>query len=278
MYQRILVFVCIFVIAYQASAQTEVPDTTPTYTLPATEINANWVRDNQPFTHNNLSKASIQAHNFAQDAPYLLQQLPSVVVTSDAGTGIGYTGVRIRGTDATRINVTINGIPVNDAESQQVYWVDLPDIMASAENVQVQRGVGTSTNGAGAFGATINLSTNKVNTQPYGNFYTTFGSFNTQKYSLQVGSGFLKNSFTIDGRASYITSDGYVDRASTQLQSYYLSAAYIRDKYSLRLNAFGGHEKTYQAWYGVSEADLLTNRRKNIAGTDFESKATKFAI
>jgi len=183
--------------------------------------------------------------------PYLLRWTPSAVVTSDAGTGIGYTGIRIRGTDPTRINVTINGIPLNDAESQGVFWVNLPDFISSVEDVQVQRGVGTSTNGAGAFGATINMNTNQLKADPYGIVNASVGSFNTFKGNVQFGSGLLNNKFTIDGRLSRITSDGYVDRASADLESFYLSGAYLGKKSTLRLNIFSGNEVTYQAWYGI---------------------------
>jgi len=214
-------------------------------------VKATRAGEKTPLTYTNLNKEDIEENNLGQDVPYLLRWTPSTVVTSDAGTGIGYTGIRIRGTDPTRINVTINGIPLNDAESQGVFWVNLPDFISSVEDVQVQRGVGTSTNGAGAFGATINLNTNKVKTEPYGEVNASAGSFNTYKGNVQFGSGLLNGNFTLDGRLSRITSDGYVDRASADLESFYLSGAYLGDKSSLRLNVFSGHEVTYQAWYGI---------------------------
>lgn len=221
-----------------------------------------------PFAKTNLNKRDIQKQNLGQDLPFLLNQTPSVVVNSDAGNGIGYTGIRIRGTDATRINVTINGVPFNDPESNGAFFVNLPDLLSSVNSIQIQRGVGTSTNGAGAFGGTINLSTTEVARQPYFESNNSVGSFNTLKNNIRVGTGLIDNHFTADLRLSQMKSDGYVDRASTDLRSYYFSAAYLADKTTLRFNTFSGNEKTYQAWNGVSEADLKTRRRYNSAGTE----------
>lgn len=221
-----------------------------------------------PFAKTNLGKKDIQKQNLGQDLPFLLNQTPSVVVNSDAGNGVGYTGIRIRGTDATRINVTINGVPFNDAESNGTYFVDLPDLLSSANNIQIQRGVGTSTNGAGAFGGTINLSTNEINTQPYVESNNSYGSFNTLKNTIKVGTGLWGKNFVTDLRLSRISSDGYLDRATSNLKSYYFSTAYVDDKTTLRFTTFAGKEKTYQAWYGVSEADLKTNRTVNYAGME----------
>ena len=192
------------------------------------------------------------------------------MVTSDAGTGFGYTGIRIRGTDPTRINVTINGIPLNDSESQGVFWVDLPDFISSADDVQIQRGVGTSTNGAGAFGATINLSTTQMRPDAYARVTGSAGSFNTLKTNVQFGTGHIKDRFAVEGRLSRITSDGYIDRAEADLRSYFLSASYLGDKSRLHANVFSGHEITYQAWYGVPP-ELLSDpetRTFNPAGTE----------
>ena len=217
------------------------------------EIVVNAVRagDTEPIVQTNLTKAELQKNNLGQDVPFVLKWTPSLISTSDAGTGIGYSGIRIRGTDPTRINVTINGVPVNDAESQGVFWVDLPDFLSSTESVQIQRGVGTSTFGTGAFGASVNLNTNKTRINPYASIGTTIGSFGTYKANTQFGTGLLNNHFTIDGRLSTIQSDGYIDRGSADLKSFYLSTAYIGSKSSLRFTAFGGHEITYQAWNGV---------------------------
>jgi len=236
--------------------------------LTPVEIRAIRAGDLAPFTKNQLSKKEIEKENLGRDLPFLLDQTPSVVVNSDAGTGVGYTGIRIRGTDATRINVTLNGIPYNDAESQGTFFVDIPDISSSTNSIQVQRGVGTSSNGAGAFGATINLSTNEFVEKPYGESFNSYGSFNTWKNTLKAGTGLINNHFTVDARVSRISSDGYVDRATSDLKSLYLSAAYIDKNSSLRFNFISGKEKTYQAWYGVPESLLHTDRTFNPAGTE----------
>ena len=220
------------------------------------EMNVNATRANSKsaMAYSTFTKKDIEKSNLGQDIPYLLQFLPSVVSTSDAGTGIGYTGIRIRGSDATRINVTINGIPLNDAESQGVYWVNLPDFASSTENIQVQRGVGTSTNGAGSFGGSINLLSNKFSSEPYGETSNSFGSFKTIKNNVAFGSGLLNKHFALEGRLSRIKSDGYIDRGTSDLKSYYLSAGYIDSKTSIRFNAFSGKEVTYQSWNGTPEA------------------------
>lgn len=229
-----------------------------------------------PMTYTNLDKETIEKNNLGQDVPYLLRWTPSAVVTSDAGTGIGYTGIRIRGTDPTRINVTINGIPLNDAESQGVFWVDLPDFVSSTNDIQVQRGVGTSTNGAGAFGASINLNTSQLHKEAYGKLNASIGSFNTLKGNIEFGSGLLGNKFTFDGRISRINSDGYIDRASVDLESFYLSAAYLGKKSSLRLNAFSGHEVTYQAWWGVPPALLGDPETRTFNPAGMEKEGTPY--
>lgn len=223
-----------------------------------------------PATYTNIGEQEIQANNLGVDVPFLLQMTPSSIVTSDAGTGIGYTGIRIRGIDATAINVTINGIPLNDAESHGVYWVDLPDFASSTSDIQIQRGIGVTTNGSGAFGAGINLHTNNLRPNPYAEVNLGGGSFNTLKANLLVGSGLLKNGWTFDGRISRITSDGYIDRASADLNSMYFSAAKINSRNSLRVNIFSGREITYQAWNGVP-ADYINDpvlRTYNSAGTE----------
>ncbi len=232
------------------------------------EVKAVRASDKAPFTKTNLTKKEIEKMNLGQDLPFLLNQTPSVVVNSDAGNGVGYTGIRIRGTDATRINMTINGIPYNDAESQGLFFVDLPDFASSVNNVQIQRGVGTSSNGAGAFGATINFSTNEVITSPYAEINNSYGSFNTWKHTVKAGTGLISDHFTVDARISNIRSDGYVDRATSNLSSFYLSAVYLAVKTSIRFNILSGKEKTYQSWYGIPEAYLMSNRTFNSAGTE----------
>lgn len=257
-------------IAQQGPASTvqPLPAKDSFYTLTPVEVRAIRAGENSPFTKTNLTRKEIAKMNLGQDIPFLLNQTPSVVVNSDAGNGVGYTGIRIRGTDATRINVTLNGIPYNDAESQGTFFVDLPDFSSSTGSIQVQRGVGTSSNGAGAFGASINLSTNEINKEAYAEINNSYGSFNTWKNTIKAGSG-LVNGFTTELRLSRISSDGYIDRASSDLKSFHFTSAYINDKSSLRVNVFSGKEKTYQAWYGISFNDLQTgNRTVNYAGTE----------
>ncbi|TDO28352.1 TonB-dependent receptor [Sediminibacterium goheungense] len=232
------------------------------------EVRSIRAADKAPFAKTNIGKEEIVKTNLGQDIPFLLNQTPSVVINSDAGNGVGYTGIRIRGTDATRINVTLNGIPYNDAESMGTFFVNLPDFSSSVNSIQVQRGVGTSSNGAAAFGATINLSTNEFNDKAYTEFNNSFGSFNTRKHTLKAGTGLLGKHFTVDARVSSIQSDGYIDRASSNLKSFYVSGAWLNQKSSLRLNVFSGKEKTYQAWYGVPQALLETDRTNNPAGTE----------
>jgi iron complex outermembrane receptor protein len=209
-----------------------------------------------PVTFTNVNKEKIEKQNFGQDLPFILNYTPSVVTTSDAGAGIGYTGLRIRGSDATRINVTINGVPLNDSESQGVFWVDIPDIASSTDNIQIQRGVGTSTNGAGAFGGSINLQTNTRKVKPYGELINAFGSYNTRRHTIGWGTGLLNDLWTVDGRISKIKSDGYIDRASSDLESYYFAGGYYGKKTILKALVFGGAEVTYQSWYGTPQAVL----------------------
>ncbi|HEX5551764.1 MAG TPA: TonB-dependent receptor, partial [Chitinophagaceae bacterium] len=230
------------------------------------EITSTRAGKNAPFTKTIITAEEIKKNNLGQDLPYLLKGQPSVITTSDAGAGVGYTNIWIRGSDITRINVTFNGIPVNDAESAGTYWVDIPDIASSTGSIQVQRGVGTSTNGAGAFGATINLSTNEFHGEPYGELMSAYGSFNTWKHEVKAGSGLLNNHFTVDARLSTVSSDGYIDRASSDLKSLYFSTAYFNKKTSLRFNLFSGKEKTYQAWDGVPGDSLKTHRTYNDLG------------
>ena len=229
-------------------------------------ISATRAGDKSAMTFSSLSKKEIAEQNLGQDMPMLLNSQPSVVVNSDAGTGIGYTGIRVRGSDPTRTNVTVNGIPMNDAESHGLFWVNMPDFASSVSSVQLQRGVGTSTNGAGAFGATLNMQTNEFKGSPYASLTSSAGSFNTLRNTLEAGTGII-NGFTFDLRLSKINSDGYIDRAASDLKSYYLSAAWYKGKTSLRANVFSGMEKTYQAWYGVPQDSLLSNRTYNPAGS-----------
>lgn len=257
-----------------ASAQTDYPDTTmqekgllPDQKLQPVEIRALRAGSNAPFAVTEISKLDIDKGNLGQDLPYLLQYTPSTVVTSDAGAGVGYTGIRVRGTDGTRINVTMNGIPVNDAESQGAFFVDFPDIASSTGSIQLQRGVGTSTNGAGAFGATMSISNLLQYEEAGAELINSVGSFNTFRHTLRAGTGLMKNGFQFDVRASKVSSDGYIDRSSSDLKSMQIIAGWkASEKTSFRLMLMTGVEKTQQAWNGVPEDSLLTNRTYNELG------------
>ncbi|MFC5412305.1 TonB-dependent receptor [Larkinella bovis] len=226
-------------------------------------VSATRANQKSAIAYTNVSGKELTKQNLGQDIPLLLNFTPSLVTTSDAGAGVGYTGFRIRGSDATRVNVTVNGIPYNDAESQGTFWVNMPDIASSVSSIQIQRGVGTSTNGAGAFGASVNVQTNSLERNPYGEVDVSGGSFNTLKTTVKAGSGLLSNHFVVDARLSRIVSDGYIDRASSNLKSFYLSGGWYGKKSFVRLNVFSGMEKTYQAWDGVPESLLKTNRTYN---------------
>jgi iron complex outermembrane receptor protein len=232
-----------------------------------------------PVTFSNLEKVRIEKRNLGQDIPALMNFLPSVVTTSDAGAGIGYTGIRVRGSDATRVNITINGIPYNDAESQGTFWVNMPDFASSTESLQLQRGVGTSTNGAAAFGASLNILTDALSREPYAELAASAGSFNTHKATAKFSTGLLGDRFEMAGRLSRIASDGYIDRASSDLDSYFLQGSYLHENTLIKALLFGGHEITYQSWYGFDpdvlaaigvDNSLETNRRFNIAGIQFD--------
>ncbi len=239
------------------------------YLLTPVEVKAIRAGDAAPFAKTNLGKADIAKNNLGQDLPFILDQTPSVVVNSDAGNGVGYTGIRIRGTDASRINITLNGIPFNDPESQGTFFVDIPDFVSSAGSIQIQRGVGTSSNGAGAYGASVNISTNEVNKNAYAEVSNSYGSFNTWKNTIKAGTGLMGDRFISEISLSHISSNGFIDRAFSKLRSLHYSLMYINKKSSLRFNLFSGREKTYQAWYGVSQSDLdAGNRTINYAGTE----------
>ena len=250
-HKRILILLttCIPIISI---AQNIVQDTT-TITKFLNEVNVNALRATKktPISFTNLTKSEINEKNHGKDIPYILNFTPSIVSNSDAGNGFGYTSFRLRGSDATRINVTINGIPVNDAESQGVWWVNMPDLASSIENIQIQRGVGTSSNGASAFGGTINFQTNKSSKKSYVRSANSVGSFSSYKNNIQFGTGLINNHIALDGRISKISSQGFIDRASSDLTSYMFELGYYAKKQALRALVFGGHEKTYQDWYGV---------------------------
>lgn len=227
------------------------------------EVSAVRAGGRAPIARSMLTQEEIARTNIGLDMPYLLERLPSVVATSDGGTGIGYTGLRIRGSDPTRVNVTINGVPLNDAESATVYWVDLPDFASSTQDVQVQRGAGSSTNGPGAFGASINLRTASLQRKPFARLDLSGGSYDTRRASVQGGSGLLNDRFALEARLSTVKSDGYIDRATADLKSYFLQGAWVGRKRSVRFITFGGKEVTYQAWAGVPREVIDTNRTYN---------------
>lgn len=235
-------------------------------TLDEVSVSAVRVTKEIPLTFTNLDKKEIAPRNLGQDIPIIMNFLPAVVTTSDAGAGIGYTGIRVRGSDATRVNVTINGIPYNDSESHGTFWVNLPDFSSSTENLQLQRGVGTSTNGAGAFGASLNILTDGVADEGYAQVASSFGSFNTLRNNVKFSTGLLNDQFELSGRLSRIISDGYVDRASSELESYFLQGAYKDENTLIKGVLFGGHEITYQSWFGIDAATLATDRTFNPAG------------
>ena len=219
-----------------------------------------------PITFSNLEKEDITPRNLGQDVPILMNFMPAVVTTSDAGAGIGYTSIRVRGSDATRVNVTINGVPYNDAESQGTFWVNMPDFSSSTQSLQLQRGVGTSTNGAGAFGASLNMLTDAFSEEAYAKVSSSIGSFNTLRNNVKFSTGLLNDYVEFSGRLSRITSDGYVDRASSKLDAYFLQGVYKDDNTLVKALLFGGHEVTYQAWNGITADELATDRTFNSAG------------
>jgi iron complex outermembrane receptor protein len=227
--------------------------------------------DLTPTTFLNVDKTELAKRNLGQDIPMLLQYTPSVVSFSDAGAGVGYTGLRIRGSDQTRINGTINGIPINDAESHGIFFVNMPDFASSVDNVQIQRGVGTSTNGAATFGASLNFQTDTRQDDPYAQIDNSFGSFNTWRHTVKAGTGLLNDRFAVDARLSKITSDGYVDRAFSDLSSWFVSGGYYGEKSVIKLIAFSGKEQTYQSWNGIPESKLENDRTWNYYTYDNET-------
>ena len=264
-----------FIVALLSSVfygqQTQTQDSVTTVSLEEVKVIGLRADQNTPVTFTNITKKDIATRNLGQDIPILLNYLPSVVTTSDAGAGVGYTGIRVRGSDASRVNITINGIPYNDSESQGTYWVNLPDFASSVETFQLQRGVGTSTNGAAAFGASLNLVTDAVANDAFAETANSFGTFNTFKNTLKFSTGRLNDHFEISGRFSKIDSDGYVDRAASNLSSYFLQGAYQDDNTLIKAIAFGGHEITYQSWYGLDASTLANNRTYNPAGEIYDA-------
>ncbi|WP_370477694.1 TonB-dependent receptor [Tamlana flava] len=263
--KNLFLFLTLLVLSFCATAQENQveKDSTETQNLDEVLVKAVRVEANSPITHSNVSKEELAKRNLGQDIPVLLNYLPSVVTTSDAGAGIGYTGIRVRGTDATRVNVTINGIPYNDPESQGTFWVNLGDFASSTESLQLQRGVGTSTNGSGAFGASLNVLTDAFSEDASGEIFNSFGSYNTRKHTVKLTTGLLNDHFEISGRFSKINSDGYVDRAFTDLKAYFLQGIYKDNNTLIKALTFGNKEYTYQAWFGLTAEELKENRRQN---------------
>ena len=263
--KNIFLFLTLLVLSVSAHAQQnqKAQDSTKTEKLDEVLVKAVRVSADSPITHSNVSKEELAKRNLGQDIPILLNFLPSVVTTSDAGAGVGYTGIRVRGTDATRVNVTINGIPYNDPESQGTFWVNLGDFASSTESLQLQRGVGTSTNGSGAFGASLNLLTDAFSEEASGEIANSFGSFGTRKHTVKMSTGLLNDHFEISGRFSKIDSDGYVDRAFTDLKSYFLQGIYKDDNTLIKALTFGNAERTYQSWFGLTAEQLEEDRRQN---------------
>ncbi|WP_299114682.1 TonB-dependent receptor [uncultured Winogradskyella sp.] len=257
----------IFLLSFCSSfGQEKQQDSTKVEKLDEVLVKAVRVKEKAPITHSNVTKKEIAKRNLGQDIPVLLNFLPSVVTTSDAGAGIGYTGIRVRGVSPLSTNITINGIPYNDAESLGTFWVNLGDFASSVESLQLQRGVGTSTNGSGAFGASINVLTDAVSKEASGEISNSFGSFNTRKHTVKFSTGLLNDHFEIAGRLSNISSDGYIDRASADLKSYFLQGAYVDGNTLVKAIVFGGNEVTYQAWNGITAEQLREDRTFNPSG------------
>ena len=264
------IFFLLLTFSYSINAQEVLKDSTRVQNLEEVIVSSIRADDNIPIAYNNLSKDEISDRNLGQDLPILLNFLPNVVTTSDAGAGIGYTGIRIRGINSQSTNVTINGIPYNDAESNLTYWVDLPDFSSSIENLQVQRGIGTSVNGSGAFGASINILTDNISQDPFFESNNTLGSYNTYKNTFRFSTGLINDVFEFSGRLSKIDSDGYIDRASSDLKSYFLQVSYKKNNTLIKLLNFGGHEITYHAWNGIDLQTLEENRTYNPSGLYYD--------
>lgn len=262
-------FLFYFLISF---SQEKPADSSKINELDAVLVSAIRVDSKTPVTFSNMTKKELKTRNLGQDIPILMNYMPSVVTTSDAGNGIGYTGIRVRGSDATRVNTTINGIPYNDSESQGTYWVNMPDFASSLESIQLQRGVGTSTNGSGAFGASLNMLTDNYSKVGSGEISNSAGSFNSRKNTVKFSTGLLNaetssaQGFEIAGRLSVLKSDGYVDRASSDLKSYFLQGTYVGKTTLIKALAFGGKEKTYQSWNGIDGETLINDRTFNSAG------------
>jgi iron complex outermembrane receptor protein len=275
--KKTLLMVATTMATLAAAAQPAAVDTVPSIALSEVEVLGTRASENTPVAFTNITGKQLAAENHGLDIPFLLTMTPSVITTSDAGAGVGYTSMRVRGTDATRINITVNDIPLNDAESHSIYWVNTPDFASSVRDVQVQRGAGTSTNGSGAFGGSVNMRTQSFSRDAYAEVSGSYGSFNTNKETLRVGSGLMGEHWAVEARLSHISSDGYRDRASSELISYFGQVGYFNAGTSLRFITFGGKEDTYHAWDGISRDDLKNNRTYNPNGEiKHDGKVTGF--
>ena len=255
-------------VAQQANSKIDTLTVTPV-ALKSVTVSALRANKNTPMAYTNITQEALAKQNLGKDLPVLLRYLPSVVTTSDAGAGVGYTGIRVRGSDASRVNVTINGIAYNDAESHGTFWVNLSDFASSVESLQIQRGVGTSTNGAAAFGASINIGTDQASQKAFAQLSSSAGSFNTFKNTIKFSTGISKSGLELSGRLSQLSSDGYIDRASSELKGYFLQGTYTSTNTKIKALTFGGHERTYQSWYGVDPITLAANRTYNVAGEQY---------
>ena len=276
--KKYLFFVLISTIVYSQDIQKnqKLDSLANIFSLEEVTVNALRAKDNTPVPFVNVTKKDFEKINLAQDIPTLLKNLPSVVTTSDSGSGIGYSSIMIRGSDQTRVNVTINGVPYNDSESMMSYWVNLPDLSSSIESIQVQRGVGTSTNGSAAFGGSINILTNAASDKASFEINNTLGSFNTVKNSVGFSTGFINDKFELSGRLSRIKSGGYIDRSGSKLRSYFLQGIYKDENTLLKILNFAGHEITDQAWFGIDSSTLETNRKYNPAGEYYDKMGNTF--
>lgn len=266
MKKNVLAAILTAIASVSVFGQNDARDSLRIVNLQEVEVVSTRASSKTPVAYSNISKEEIKKQNFGLDLPFLLTSTPSVLTTSDAGAGVGYTSIRVRGTDATRINITANGIPMNDAESHSIFWVNTPDLASSLEDMQIQRGAGTSTNGAGAFGGSINLRTAGIPSKPYAEVSGSYGSFNTHKETVRAGSGLLGNHWAFDARLSNIQSDGYRDRATSDLKSYFVQGGYYGESTTVKFITFGGKEKTYHAWDGISREQLKTDRTFNPNG------------
>ncbi len=258
--------------AFGANANGDDTDSLRTFELQGVQVTSTRANAKTPMAFKTVTQEQIRQLNFGQDVPFLLSLTPSVTTTSDAGNAIGYTSIRVRGVDPSRINITANGVPINDAESSQVFWVNMGDIASSVQSMQIQRGAGTSTNGAGAFGASINMQTENIGVIPYLTLDLAGGSYYSHKETLRFGTGLLGGHWGIQGRLSNIGSKGYLDRASTKLNSYFLQGGYFSDHTMVKFITFNGQEETYHAWnYASKYEQSLYGRRYNSCGEYYDA-------